>query len=76
MIFSREVAEVEGFEKNGSIPPPGAVLLAPMFKGLPSEEVGWEACEVEAVGCSEFLVLFPESEVSFENFFIFRFIES
>ena len=34
MIFSREVAEVEGFEKNGSIPPPGAVILAPMFKGL------------------------------------------
>ena len=27
MICSREVAEVEGFEKNGSIPPPGAVIL-------------------------------------------------
>ena len=75
-MFSLEVAEVEGFEKNGSIPLPDGVLLAPIFKGLPSEEVGWEACVVEAVGCSEFLVLFQESEVSFENFFIFRFIES
>ena len=56
-MFSLEVAEVEGFEKNGSIPPT-------MFKSLPSEEVGWEAPEVEAVGCSEFLVLFPESDIS------------
>ena len=38
--------------------------------------VGWLTCEVEAVGCSEFLVLFPRSEVSFENFFIFRFLKS
>ena len=47
-----------------------------MTDWLPSEEVGWLACEVEAAGCSELLVLFPESEVSFENFFIFRFIGS
>ena len=35
---------------------------------LPSEEAGWLACEVEADGCSEFLVLFPRSEMSFENY--------
>ena len=29
-----------------------------MTDWLPCEEVGWLACEVEAVGCSEFLVLF------------------
>ena len=47
-----------------------------MTDWLPSEEVGWLTCEVEAVDCSELLVLFPESEVSFENFFIFRFLGS